>query len=122
MANFWENDPVVKQSEDAFWANDPIVGKPKKPEERTWAEAGQDIGAGLIQGAGALIQLPSQLYGLATGDLEDTGVLKAGRELSEFGDSLKSKALKEKEANGAELIARAEQEGGQLAASGTGFC
>jgi hypothetical protein len=93
----------------------------KKPEERTWAEAGQDIGAGLIQGAGALIQLPSQLYGLATGDLEDTGVLKAGRELSEFGDSLKSKALKEKEANRAELIARAEQEGGQLAAFGTAF-
>ena len=121
MANFWENDPVVKQSEDAFWANDPIVVKPKKPEERTWGEAAKDVGAGLVQGAGALVQLPSQLYGLATGDLEDTGVLKAGRQLSEFGESMKSKALKEKEAARSELIARAEQEGGQFAAFGKAF-
>jgi hypothetical protein len=121
MANFWENDPVVKQSEDAFWANDPIVGKPKKPEERTWGEAAKDVGAGLVQGAGALVQLPSQLYGLATGDLEDTGVLKAGRQLSEFGESMKSKALKEKEAARSEMIARAEQEGGQFAAFGKAF-
>jgi hypothetical protein len=35
-------------------------------------EAAKDIGAGLVSGAGALTQLPGQIYGLATGDFSDT--------------------------------------------------
>ena len=39
-----------------------------KEGERTWGEAVTDVGAGLVQGAGSLVSLPGQLYGLATGD------------------------------------------------------
>ena len=99
----------------------PPEEKPKKLEERTWAEAGKDIGAGIVQGAGALVQLPGQLYGLATGNFEDTGALGLGKDISEFGEGMKSKGLKQREANRSELIARAEQEGGQLSAFKTAF-
>ena len=51
----------------------------EKKKERTYGEAVKDIGAGVVSGAGALAQLPSQLYGLATGDFSDTGLMKVGK-------------------------------------------
>ena len=39
----------------------PPEEKPKKPEERTWGEAAKDVSAGVVQGAGALVQLPGQI-------------------------------------------------------------
>ena len=47
---------------------------PQPPsKQRTYGEALQDIGAGVVGGIGSLVQLPGQLYGLATGDMSRTG-------------------------------------------------
>jgi hypothetical protein len=37
--------------------------KPAPSKERTVGEAATDVGAGLVGGAGKLIQLPGQIYG-----------------------------------------------------------
>jgi len=46
----------------------PVVTPPPS-KERTYGEALQDIGAGVVGGIGSLVQLPGPLYGLATGDM-----------------------------------------------------
>jgi len=89
-----------------------------KPTERTWGEAATDIGAGVVKGVGSLVQLPGQLYGLATGDFADTGLLGAGKDIEEYGESLKSQGLKEREAARARAVQGAE---GQLDAFKTSF-
>ena len=91
-----------------------------KPPERTYGEAAKDIGASLTSGVGSLVQLPGQLYGLATGDFSKTGLLGAGEKIKEFGEEMKSPALKAKEEARAQKIAEAEKTG-QLAAAGTAF-
>jgi hypothetical protein len=83
----------------------------QKPKERTTLEAVKDVGAGLVSGAGALTQLPGQLYGLATGDFSDTGLTKIGRELRETGEGMKSEELKRREAERSAKIKEAGKEG-----------
>ena len=49
------------------------VGKGIKalaPKERTWGEAATDIAASVGSGIGKTMQVPGQLYGLITGDME----------------------------------------------------
>ena len=58
-------------------------------KERTVGEAFTDIGAAGLGGIGSLVQLPGQLYGLATGDFSKTGALGAGQELEEYAKGLK---------------------------------
>lgn len=94
--------------------------QPKKaPKERTYGEAFQDVGAKALSGVGGLAQLPGQLYGLATGNFEDTGLYGAGKKLEQYGESLVSPSLKAKEAATQQKIAEAEKQG-QLAAFKTG--
>ena len=59
---------------------------PKAPTERTWGESFKDIGAGVVSGTGSLVQLPGQLYGLATGDFSDTGTLGMGKAIEQYND------------------------------------
>ncbi len=87
---------------------------------RSNLEAAKDVGASLVGGLGSLIQLPGQLYGLATGDFEDTGFLGAGKKVQEFGKELKSEALKAKESARAKAIQEAEKQG-QVEAFGAAF-
>ena len=84
---------------------------PKAPTERTWGESFKDIGAGAVSGAGSLVQLPGQLYGLATGDFSDTGTLGMGKALEQYGNEMKSIGLQEREARRAEAIKEAEKTG-----------
>jgi len=118
-----------------------------KPLERTWGEAIKDVGAGVVSGTGSLVQLPGQLYGLVTGDMgkpAETNVDKArqiagmaiaggpvgqailegqksvGKRMQEYGEEMKSPALKQMEQDRATKIAEAEKKG-QLAAFGTAF-
>jgi len=118
MANAWENDPIVSSSSP--WEKDALVGekKPAKSKERTFGEAATDIGAGLVGGAGKLIQLPGQLYGLATGDFSETGSLGLGKKIEQAGEEMKSAGLKAREQERAEKIAEAEKKG-QISAFGT---
>jgi hypothetical protein len=84
---------------------------PETPKERTWGEAAKDIGAGVTSGIGSLVQLPGQLYGLATGNFEDTGLLGVGKKISQTGEEMKSEALKQKEAQRLQKIQEAEKQG-----------
>ena len=84
-------------------------------QERTWGEAAKDVGAGLVSGVGSLVQLPGQLYGLATGDFAKTGALGLGEDISKYGEEMKSAGLKAREAARAVKVQEAEQEG-QLSA------
>lgn len=92
----------------------PKVVEPSK--ERTWGEAAKDLGASLTQGVGSLTQLPGQIYGLATGDFSDTGLLREGRLIQKHAENLKSEGLKAREAARSEAIRKAEEEGGQWGA------
>ena len=87
-------------------------------KERTFGEAAKDIGAGVVGGIGSLVQLPGQLYGLATGDFSKTGALGLGEEISKFGEEMKSAGLKARETERARKIAESAKEG-QLSAFGT---
>ena len=98
------------------------VAKPAAPKipERTFGEAFTDTGAELLGGVSDLVQLPGQLYGLATGDFSKTGALGAGQELEEYAKSLKSQSLLAREKARSEKVAQAEKQG-QLAAFKTAF-
>jgi len=104
------------------WVVEPAAAPaaPKPIPERTYGEAAKDIGASLTSGLGSLVQLPGQLYGLATGDFSKTGLLAAGEDIQKYGEEMKSPALKAKEEARAQKIQEAEKTG-QLAAAGTAF-
>jgi hypothetical protein len=86
--------------------------------ERTYGEAAKDIGAGVVSGIGSLVQLPGQIYGLATGDFSKTGALGAGQQISQFGEEMKSAGLKAREDERARKVAESAKEG-QFQAFGT---
>ena len=90
------------------------------PKERSLTEAVTDIGAGAISGLGSLVQLPGQLYGLATGNMEKTGALGLGEDIQKYGEEMKSAGLKAREAARARNVAEAEKRG-QGAAFVTSF-
>ena len=96
----------------------------KKPTERTFGEALTDIGAGLKSGAGSLLQLPSQISGVVTGNYDkpgkETGLAAAGKELQTEAEAMKSPGLKAREEQRAQKIAEAEKQG-QMSAFFTAF-
>jgi hypothetical protein len=90
----------------------PIARAPTEEDtERTIGESVKDVGAGLVGGLGSLVQLPGQVYGLATGDFSKTGLLGAGERLSEYGEEMKSEGLKAREAQRAKVVEEASKEG-----------
>ena len=92
---------------------------PKPNTERTWTEAATDIGAGLVSGAGSLAQLPGQLYGLATGDMDNVST-RAGEAIKRQAEGMKSAGLKGREELRRQAVATAEERG-QVAAAATAF-
>lgn len=122
---WWENDPVETAAKgDQWWANDPVVGKSGKGKERSWEESVTDIGAGFKSGAGSLLQLPGQISGLITGNLEkpgkETGLAAYGKEMQAEAEATKSPGLKAREAERAAKISEAEKSG-QINAFFTAF-
>jgi len=122
---WWENDPVETAAKgDQWWANDPVVGKSGKSKERTFEESVTDIGAGFKSGAGSLLQLPGQISGLITGNLEkpgkETGLAAYGKEMQTEAEAMKSPGLKAREAERAAKISEAEKTG-QINAFFTAF-
>jgi len=89
------------------------AAKPAAPKipERSLGEAFSDVGAAGLGGIGSLVQLPGQLYGLATGDFSKTGALGAGQEIEEYAKGLKSASLLAREKARAEKVAKAEKQG-----------
>jgi hypothetical protein len=119
--NFWEKDTIVKDKNE-WWSQDKIAQPPAAPasKERTVGEAFKDVGAGLVSGAGSLVQLPGQLYGLATGNFSKTGALGLGEDIAKYGEEMKSAGLKAREAERAAKVQEAEKEG-QFSAFKAGF-
>lgn len=105
-------------AQEGPWSQYQPKAKAPVSTERTFGEAAKDIGAGVVGGIGSLVQLPGQLYGLATGDFSKTGALGAGEEISQFAEEMKSAGLKAREAERARKIAESAKEG-QLQAFGT---
>ena len=93
------------------WANYTNSESKKASQERTWGEAAKDVGAGLISGVGSVVQLPGQLYGLATGDFSKTGTLGLGKDIEQYGEEMKSAGLKAREAARSAKVQEAEKEG-----------
>lgn len=95
---------------------------PQPPSrERTYGEALQDIGAGVVGGIGSLVQLPGQLYGLATGDMRRTGALGVGKDIEEYAETLKSAGLKAREEARRKAIEEATAKEGQFGAFKSAF-
>jgi len=88
--------------------------------QRTYGEAAKDVGGKFVSGIGSLVQLPGQLYGLATGDFSKTGLLGAGEDIKKYGEERLSPALKAKEEARAQKVQEAEKTG-QIAAGATAF-
>jgi hypothetical protein len=114
------NDATKDAIRQKFGVVTEARAEPAAPKERTMGEAAKDVGAGLVSGVGALTQLPGQIYGLATGDFSDTGLTKVGREMREYGESMKSEELKRREVERSAKISAAEKEG-QISAGVTAF-
>ena len=91
------------------WANSYV--KSPEAKERTYGEAAQDIGGGLLSGIGQLGQFPGQLYGLATGNFDKTGLYGAAQNLEEYGKSLESPGLKARQYTADQAIQQASKKG-----------
>jgi hypothetical protein len=98
--------------EDAFayvqsnlWT--PLDVQAKK--KRTWGEAATDIGGSLVKGVGQLAQIPGQVAGLVTGDVEPTtGLQGVGQKIEQYGEELKSPTLKARQQLAGQKMAQAE--------------
>jgi hypothetical protein len=107
------NGPEGATREDvvrAILAKNPTAGQPPSTE-RTTGEAFKDVGAGVVSGVGSVVQLPGQLYGLATGDFSKTGALGLGQDIQKYGEEMKSAGLKAREAARTAKVQEAEKEG-----------
>lgn len=85
--------------------------KAKVPEkvtpERTWGEAAADTGRGLLSGGAGLVGAAGDLYGLATGDFDNTAS-RLGKEGQQYWQEGQSDALKAKKKGRSEAIAAAD--------------
>jgi hypothetical protein len=70
----------------------------------------RDVGGALVRGAGQIVSLPGQLFGLATGDMDNVST-RAGKSVEEFGEELQTAAFRERQRQQAERVAKAEEEG-----------
>jgi hypothetical protein len=126
-------DPNYSQANDAtrfairqkYGVETPVVQEEAVPTakpipQRTYGEAAKDVGGKFVSGIGSLVQLPGQLYGLATGDFSKTGLLGAGEDIKKYGEEMLSPALKAKEEARAQKVQEAEKTG-QIAAGATAF-
>ena len=78
-------------------------------QPRTWTEAGTDIAASLGKGLGPLAQIPGQIEGLITGEVNpETGLQGLGRRLEAYSEEQKSPTLRAKEALRQQKIQQAE--------------
>jgi hypothetical protein len=78
-------------------------------EKRTWGEAATDVAASFGKGLGSLAQIPGQVYGLVTGDVQpNEGLQGLGKKFEAYSESFKSPVLKAKEAERQKKISQAE--------------
>ena len=84
------------------------------PKQRTWGEAATDVAASVGKGIGQTLQVPGQLLGLITGDVQTekpSGLQGLGKTLEEKSEAAKSESLRAKEAERSRIIQEAESKG-----------
>lgn len=69
-----------------------------------------DLGYSALSGIGALMQFPGQVYGLATGDM-DNSLNKMGQSVQDYAQSKQSEGLKQRQAAQAKAIEEAGKQG-----------
>ena len=77
-------------------------------ESRSLGQIGKDVLAGVGSGIGSLAQFPGQVYGLVTGDMDQSGLQQLGRNLQTYSEEAKSPVLKAKESSRSQKIAQAD--------------
>ena len=78
-------------------------------ESRTIGETAKDVAASFGSGVGSLLQIPGQVAGLVTGNIDETtGLQGAGRRLQQISEEAKSPVLRAKEAFRSQKISQAE--------------
>lgn len=70
----------------------------------------KDSAASFVSGIGQLLELPAQLYGLATGDFE-TAVGDVAHSVTKYGEDMKSPGLRARQEAAQQRIAAADKEG-----------
>jgi len=70
----------------------------------------KDTAASVISGVGQLLELPSQVYGLATGDFK-TVIGDMASSVTKYGEDMKSPGLKARQQAAQERIDKADKEG-----------
>lgn len=91
---WWDEAPLADDAGD-WWKDAPLADA--EPKKRTWGEAAEDTGRGIMSGAAGLVKSGGDLYGLATGDM-DNAASQLGRNAQEHWESGQSQALKSKKA------------------------
>jgi len=110
-------DPFEKAAQGKPVDHNPFAPTTPPDTSRTLGQAATDIGAGLVSGVGGAAKFVPQMYGLATGDFSDTGVMAIGNKLQQYGEEMKSPGLKAREQLKEEKVKEAEKSG-QLSALG----
>jgi hypothetical protein len=77
-------------------------------ESRTLGQVGKDVLANVGSGLGSLAQFPGQVYGLVTGDMDQSGLQQLGRNLQTYSEEAKSPVLRAKETARNQKIAQTE--------------
>ena len=78
-------------------------------ESRSIRETVTDVGASLGKGIGSLVQIPGQIAGLVTGNVDETtGLQGIGKRLETFAEQAKSPVLRAKEQLRSQKIAEAD--------------
>lgn len=95
MSNTFSYEDAIQQQPNTFSYEDAFGDDPPKKKSRTWGEAFKDTGAALAGGVTGLVKTAGDLYGLASGDM-DNAVSELGRSGQEYWEDAKSNVLKAK--------------------------
>jgi hypothetical protein len=99
-------------AEDQHRANapPPTAAAPKPKADINDTNFLKDTAASVISGVGQLLELPAQVYGLATGDFK-TAIGDMASSVTKYGEDMKSPGLKARAEAAQERIDKADKEG-----------
>lgn len=94
---WWDDAPLAEEAkaDSGDWWKAAKLADAEPPKSRSWGEAAKDTGSSVLGGFAGLVKSAGDLYGLATGNM-DNAVSEVGKNSQEFWESSKSEALKEK--------------------------
>lgn len=86
------------------------TAKPAASKAVSAGDVGADLGYSALSGIGSLVQFPGQVYGLATGDM-DNATTQMGGAISKYAQAHQSAGLKARQQAQKEAIAKASEKG-----------